>query len=1111
MYDANRIRALAADARTRKAGRYALIIFVVVGLLGFVVLPPFVKSMLLERLGETLQRPVSVRSVSINPYRLSLTVEGVAVKERGSDALFAGFDRLYVNLEASSIFRGGLVVGEVRLEKPQVNVLRLANGSYNFSDLVEKFGAAPANPEGPPPRFSLNNIQIVDGHFEFDDRQLDEKHVASEVTLTLPFVSNLPRAVNAFVEPAFSARIDGAPLTIRGRSKPFADSLESEVDFDLDALKLTDYVDYLPREVPLRVKSGTLDTRLKVRFLQEKGKPAQLVVSGDFELQDLKLADGRGEPLLAVKRLAAGLAGVDPVQARYDVSRVELEQPDISVRVSRTGQINWMTLAPPPAKAAGPAPAAPNDRPPQWSLGDLRISGGILRWSDESREKPLNASIESIDAQLHDLSSGGQNPARFDLAWSISASPWLKLKSAAIKGGELDPARHRVSIGEMRVSGGEGLIRRLADGNLDWIKPPLLRVAGAAAQDNAAPWTVSLASYRLEDVALRFEDLAVSPPATQTIEGLSIEAQNLSTDPGQSARLAVRLKANGKGEVRVDGDLRPLPLAADLQVDVKSLPLLPLQAYFAEHLNVAVTRGQVAAAGRLRIAQEEGKVSTLVPGFSGGYAGSLTVGDFQAVDKLNSADFLRWKSFHFARIDAQVGPDALSIGDIALADFFARVIVSPEGKLNLTQIVRRPDAPAVSVVPEGQAAAAGASAGEANRPSLPIKIGKVTLQGGNVRFTDNFVKPNYTANLRQVGGSVTGLSSEAGSLATLELRGSYDDVAPLNVNARLNPLAAKPSLDLQADVRGIELTSLSAYAGKYAGYAIEKGKLSLFVKYAIENDQLTAENRVFIDQLTFGDKVDSPDATKLPVLLAVSLLKNRNGEIDINLPISGSLNDPQFSVGGVIVQVIVNLFVKAVTSPFALLGSMFGSGEELSNVEFALGRARLDGEAEKRLEALAKALVDRPSLRLEIEGRYDAELDREGLKSARIDRKVRALKREALTRQGVETGDLDSIVITPQEYPELLERVYRAESFPKPRNMIGLVKSLPVEEMQKLLLAYAVVDDDDLRSLGERRAKAVRDWLLAHAVPAERVFLLPARPAGNEGKAKGSRADFTLK
>ena len=402
---------------------------------------------------------------------------------------------------------------------------------------------------------------------------------------------------------------------------------------------------------------------------------------------------------------------------------------------------------------------------------------------------------------------------------------------------------------------------------------------------------------------------------------------------------------------------------------------------------------------------------------------------------------------------------------------------------------------------------------------MPVKIGKITLQGGAVRFTDNFVKPNYTANLRKIGGSVTGLSTEPGSVADLALRGSYDDVAPLSLTAKINPLSAKPYLDLQAEVKGIEMTSFSTYSGKYAGYAIDKGKLSVFVKYKIENDQLNAENRVFLDQLTFGDQVESPDATKLPVKLAIALLQNSKGEIDVNLPISGSLNDPQFSIGGLVIKVIVNLLVKAVTSPFALIGSMFGGGEELSNVEFAAGYATFDAEAQKRLENLSKALIDRPALKLEIEGRIDPENDPEGLKHARMERKVRAAKREDMTKAGIEVESLASVQLSDEEYPGLLERVYRAEKFPKPRNMVGMVKTLPVEEMEKLILANSTVDEEDLLNLGDRRAKAVRDWLIEHQVESERIFLRPTQPATSEAKpdatqknkAKAARADFSLR
>ena len=1132
MIDKAKFQALVKSPKTRKYTLRIVLAFVIVGVLGFFVLPPLVKSVLLDQLTRALHRPVAVNSVRINPYALSATLEGVSIGEREGGETFASFDSLYVNLESMSIFRLGPVAGELRLVNPKLKVVRLSESRYNFSDLVDELMAKPSNND-PVPAFSVNNIQVTGGAIEFDDRPLAEKHVVSDIALSLPFVSSMAYAVESFVEPVLSARIDGAPLLVKGRSKPFASSLESEIAIDLDALQLAQYIDYVPFKLPIKVLSGALDSTLKLVFHQQKDKASTLVLSGTAAIKQLDVKDSSGAPLLALKQLDLAIGSADLLGRKFVVDRIAVDSPQINARVSKQGTINWIEFfSEKLADAKANAPVAKKPEPAlEWSLGEARVAGGVLRWLDESHGKPFNASIEALELDLKKLDSKATRPAEFDVAWRVTAEDWLKVDSFSAKSGQLDLAKHEVLIGNVQARGVRGLVRRSAEGKIDFLQTPALRVVEASQKDTSVPWKITVAKSVGEDIGVRFEDRAVSPVATQTVDGLGFEIENLSTEPGQSAKVATRFKFNGKGDVSVDGTLKAFPaLDANFNVDVKALELLPLQPYFAEQLNIAVTRGQVAVAGNLQLRLDDSAKKSEAPGalpLTGAFSGQATIGDFSSVDKLNSADFLRWKSLYVGKVDARLGPDSLAIGEVALTDFFARVIVSPEGQLNLLQIVRQGDAPVPAAADQSAKPAPASGDGKAAAevaaaaPMMPIKIGKITLQGGNVRFTDNFVKPNYSANLKKIGGRISGLSSEAGSIASLELRGNYDDVAPLNMTAKINPLSAKPYLDLQADIKGIELTSFSPYSGKYAGYAIEKGKLSLFVKYKIENGQLEAENRVFLDQLTFGDAVDSPSATKLPVNLAVSLLKNRNGEIDLNLPISGSLDDPQFSVGGLVVKVIVNLLVKAVTSPFALLGSMFGSGEELSMVEFDYGRAAITPAAQKTIENLAKALADRPALRLEVEGRVDPERDREGVKSARIERKVRALKRDDLTKQGVDSASAQNVEVSAEEYPALLERVYKAEKFPKPRNMIGLVKSLPVEEMEKLMLANSTVDDDDLRALGERRAKAVRDWLVDHEVPAERVFLLPTRlgeeadkpgaaPAGDV-KAKSSRVDFTLK
>jgi len=1140
MLDKEKFQAVLRSSRARKYGIRVLLTIALIGILGFFVLPPIVKSVAQDQLGKALHRPVAIGSVHINPYALSINLEKFAIKEREGDETFASFDSLYLNLESLSIFRLGPVFGEIRLVNPKLRVIRLSDKRYNFSDLLDEFMAKPKN-DDPVPPFSLNNIQLTGGSIEFDDRALAEKHTVSDINISLPFISSMAYAMDSFVEPSFSAQVDGAPLSIKGKSKPFADSLESEMALDLADLQLAKYLDYAPLKLPVQVTSGALDTNLKLVFHQEKDKASTLLLSGASRIKNLKVIESSGDPLLSFKQLDLGIASADLFRNKFVIERIALDSPEIEARVNRQGDLNWVaSFRQPAAVSKADAPSGAKPAPAlgvEWSLGEAKVKGGSVRWLDDSNEKPFKASVEGIELDLKTLDSQGKKPAEFDLAWRVLADEWLKIDNFAVKGGTLDLAKHEVLIADAQVSGVRSLIRRTKAGKIDWLKPPALRAVEASQEEPSVPWKVTVAKYVGEDIGLRFEDQAVSPVAAQNIEGLGFTLENLSTDPEQLAKLALRFKFNRKGEVAVEGSLKPVPLSADLNLDIKTLELLPLQSYFSEKLNVDVTRGLVTVNGHMQVHQNDVTKTPEAPAFSGGFTGQATIGDFYAVDKVNSADFLRWKSLFFGKVDARLQPDSISVGEIALTDFFARVIISPEGKLNLMQIVRTDDtAPAGSVPsitdPNATAKATPAPApvaakgdGKAaapvvaeSKPLMPIKIDKVTLQGGQVRFTDNFVKPNYTATLKQIGGHVTGLSSAPNSIANVDLRGSYDEVAPLVLTAKINPLSAKPYLDLQAEVKGIELTPFSSYSGKYAGYAIEKGKLSLFVKYKIENDQLTAENRVFLDQLTFGDPVESPDATKLPVKLAIALLQNRNGEIDINLPISGSLNDPQFSVGGLVVKVIVNLFVKAVTAPFALIGSMFGGdSEQLSNVEFDFGRAAITPDAQKRLENLAKALADRPALKLEIEGRVDLDLDREGLKSARIERKVRALKREDLTKTGVESGSAETLTVSAEEYPALLERVYKAEKFPKPRNMVGMVKGLPVEEMEKLILANSKVDDEDLRDLGDRRSKAVQEWLVEHGVSAEQVFLLPSKLGEETGKPaaenrlKSSRADFSLK
>lgn len=1111
-----RLGALTSPARLRKILAWSVGTVAAFGVLGFFAAPPLVKSLIEQKAGEALHRKVSLGGLDINPYALSAELTGLSVRGESGDEV-AGFDRLYVNLEAASLLRGGPVIRELQIDGPRLAVTRLEGNRYDVSDLIDAW-SKPS--DEPTPRFAVNNIRISGGRVVLNDRPTGLTHTVSELALILPFVSSLPVHAEVEVDPHFSALINGAPLVLEGRSKPFADSHESELRLDLDRVDLLRYLPYSPVKLPFTVAGAQLDTELRLVFRQDKDAPASVRLLGAAHLSDVALREPGDAPLLAWKRLDIEVGEADLTRQHLAIDRVRLSGLDLGLRATPQGRLNWQDIA--AALGGGDAKGSASSAPGKlgWSVGEVVVEGATLRWRDETRAKPFLATLGDVAVSLRQLDSSLEKPLEVDAAWTLEAGSQFRLGRGEIKGARIDLTQRLADLGALTLTAPRLDVLRDRNKTLDLPQGPLLKAGGG--DSTGTPWTVAARRIALVDGGVRYREEGHRDRKAQTLEGLQLSLENFSTAPGKKAALQVAARINEKGSLTVAGDVQASPLAIALDTDISGFPLLPIQPYFEDKLNVTLVRGQISSRGKLAFSLDKDRPS-------GGFKGDLTLGELHSIDNLSGADFLKWKSLFLGGIDVALQPFALNVREVALADFYARMIVTPEGQLNLMQIVRQPEGETAAGAPPAAVAAAPSPAAEGKaspppaaapvpapvREVAPIRIAKASLSNGTVNFSDYFVKPNYTVNVTRLSGRVTGLSSQADTVADLELHGSYGNAAPVDISAKLNPLAAKAYLDLKGEIRGVDLTTLSTYAGKYAGYAIDKGKLSLYVSYKLADRQLSAENRIFLDQLTFGDKVDSPDATGLPVKLAVALLKNGRGEIDINLPISGSLEDPQFSLGGIIVRVIVNLFVKAVTSPFTLIASLFGGGEELSMIDFDPGRTALGAPAVKRLEALAKAMADRPALNLEITGRADPETERDGMKRAALDRAVRAEKLREQARRGVEGGSAEGVDVKPEEYADLLRRVYKEAKFPKPRNLIGMQKDLPVEEMEKLLLANLATADEDVRQLAQRRGEVVQAWLVEQGkIPMERVFLLPPKVGADakaDAKASPSRVDFSLR
>jgi hypothetical protein len=673
--------------------------------------------------------------------------------------------------------------------------------------------------------------------------------------------------------------------------------------------------------------------------------------------------------------------------------------------------------------------------------------------------------------------------------------------------------------------------------------------APSAADTTNPPWKVRLQEATLTRGDLRLEDLAVDPNVKLRASDVTATALNAVSDGSERAEITLRTRFGSGGTLSVSGGARWNPLASDLRVDARSLDVSAVRPYLAARLNAVLARAEASARGRVTFDQPAEAAPLRIT-----YKGSARLGNLHLLDARSENDLLKWQVLDLDQIDLKVGdgPPNVAIGKLALSDFYARVIVSEQGRLNLVDLIRREEVPATGTPGPASSGSPVAATAPKAEPSMPvdretagtspspadaaaarstsalaapttdptaqrpvIRFGQMEFTRGNVNFTDNFIKPNYTANMTGLGGSVTTLASDSAEPATLTLAGKIDDDAPLDITGRLNPLAPQLFLDIEGRTKGVDLPRLTPYAVKYAGYPITKGKLSMEVSYKVENEKLAANNHLFLDQLTFGEKVESPTATKLPVLLAVSLLKNSKGEIDINLPISGTLNDPKFSVGGIIIQVIVNLLTKVVTAPFTLLAAAFGGGEELGYIEFAPGAAALGDAQSKRLDTLAKALNDRPGLKLDIVGRVDPAADTDGVRRAKYDSKLKAAKVKSLVRRGSDAVDPATVTIVDDERPALIAAVYSDEDIPgKPRNLIGIARSIPAPEMEALILANLAVSPEDLRALANQRATAVRNQLETQGkISRERLFLVEPKVTseGIQDKGAKSRVDFALK
>jgi hypothetical protein len=798
---------------------------------------------------------------------------------------------------------------------------------------------------------------------------------------------------------------------------------------------------------------------------------------------------------------------------------------------------------------------------PLESDGEFQIDGLHAHTIWEYLEDRLNFAVNSGSIDLNatyrfslkdavDLQAKISRIAVSDLTVRPKGADidWVTVPSLLVSGTTVDLLKRQAHVDSLSLTGLKLVTWLDPDGSFNLLKlaqPPAVP-AGSAAPTAVAPslvvtpapasmatsapaatpeWTFDLREFALRDASISAEDRGTRPACKVLLAPLSLSINGASLDLGRPVIVALDTHIDQSGTLNVSGNVTPQPLSADLALKLRDIELKTAQPYISQRTSMTLLGGRLSGDGKVRYGKSKPALQ---------FTGNLSVAGLHTVDNALHDDFINWDRLDVSGVAFQHDPDRLDIDQVAAQKLYARVIIEPDTSLNVSRVLAGPGATVTAPVAGGGApltatapvtatatahpkpSRAGSRrnsvAAASAAPATPMAIKKIVLHAAQANFADLSVQPNFATGIQSIEGSVLGLSSKPNSRATVDMHGAVDAFSPVAITGEVNVLSAALYTDLALSFRNMELSTFNPYSGKFAGYNITKGKLTTELHYKVDGRKLDAQHHITIDQLEFGDKTASKDAVSLPIKLAVALLRDRNGVIDLDIPVTGSLDDPKFRVGPIIWKVFVNILEKAVTAPFALLGALFGGGPDLQFIDFQPGTAQMDAAASDKVRAMVKALNERPQLKIEVPIAVVDALDRPALVDAQFLTQLREAQAGRSNSKKTAAAAPDFVQLDPAAKIDLLTRLYvkNVGGEPKYPETVTSLKSKPeltaaqADFLAQVLHEHIAVAAADLTALGQQRAAAVQQALLTDTqVDPERVFLVVNDKAKNEdGKVR---------
>ena len=1057
------------------------VIAVLVGLYalaGYYLVPKLVRDGATDWTQVELQKTLTMGEVAFDPFSLTLDISDLAIKDQ--DTVMASADHMRVNLGVTSLFGGTYHLHEFTFDAPYLNAILRADGSINLVELMPE-----TDPDEPMPSVKIDRFAMNDGRIDFADLSRAQRPVKQlrPITFTLLDFQTDASEGGEFKFDAMSER--GEVMAWQGTAAmaPVA----SAGQLRIDALQMSTVGEFFGEDLPVVLDNGSASLALTYDFAYGDDGLAFAADVNTIDLVDMALT---GRP--ATFNGAMGFA-----RAQTSINDILWREGGITARMPE--------IAIDQLRVSGPGEG----------VDDARIQIPQLQVANIQIDQPATTvTIDSFALVEPSLA------VRREANGAISLMDMMPTAATAAASAPASPA------------------------GSDAAQP-----AAQPAAEPAPEWTIELAEARIDKAAITFEDRAVSPRARFNVTPVNLVLSNLSSDMTIPANVDLDARIDGRTAFNAAGSLTPATASANIDFQLRGLSVDQLRSYMPVTEGIEVRKAVMGVSGKVRVANGDATKAR--------FNGRMSVNNLAVHDAASDALLMGWDRFALNGIAYAPGSLLAERGELVKP--VGRIEILPDGTYNFTSATGIAPAPdedgeedAAEIVQDVVAAnapgAAGAQvamvAGEATEeavaqiagtleeeaanlaalnaelasaqadnaevqssmPDMDIRVKRLDISDGLFGFADFVIEPNFQADIQSLSGSITNITTNPDELTQVELEGFVvDRFSPATVSGTMDVFGYDRQTDMKVAFRNIELPVFNPYSGRYAGYAIARGKLSADFHYQIENRALDAEHQVTIDQLKWGEAAEGQERAPFPVRLASSLLKDKDGVIDLDVPVTGTLDDPSFRMGPIIWKIIGNVLEKAITAPFRLLGSIFAGAEDAKFVDFEPGSAQLPIDASESIAALASAMSEREELMLDIPAGRGIREDAIAIADDRIDALLLAKEIE----KGKE-ADLASLSVDKRY--DRLKRIYRDQTGTKPEPpdyktqleegtieapMDGeeqleggnARKYLETNWMREELRASFMPSDAELDELGAARAVAVRDILLADGTVApERVF-----------------------